>query len=245
MNSVSPVRCILLPKLNGSEARKLVEQLRLRLKELRLESLQVNPEAFGSSYDVEVKFEDSVWENRLKNLKAQHFVALDFTNVSPMTDNSHEGLLQQAADLPWIGMTVLAGPNLFDGTFPTASVSPAVYVSQAKHSIISTQPEAVNGPHTLIYTINGVYVSPAWRKYKIATKLLQNARELAQELINGQGNNGDVGACLVFVDEDNPIARGLYGKVGFVEVMKENYVNNGGKERIALALQYKLAIVNA
>jgi ribosomal protein S18 acetylase RimI-like enzyme len=36
-------------------------------KELRLIALQKDPLAFGSSYEEEIKFQDELWKNRLKN----------------------------------------------------------------------------------------------------------------------------------------------------------------------------------
>lgn len=61
-----------------------------RLRDIRLESLRVNPEAFGASHEVLSKFSESEWRNEFKGLT--HLVAgIDSTDVSIMTVENLDG----------------------------------------------------------------------------------------------------------------------------------------------------------
>jgi ribosomal protein S18 acetylase RimI-like enzyme len=240
MSNLQSIKLVLLPQFDGSETRELVEQLTERLKTLRLYSLQVNPESFGSTYDTEVQFDDSVWESRLKNPQANLFVGLGTSKASSTTGDDDKSLLQLAASSPWIGTTVLLGPKIFNGTSPNAGESPVKWFSEYTESK-ADETETTKIPRNLLFMINGVYVSPEWRKHRLATTLLQNALELIQILIHSQQRQVSVGTCLVFVDEDNPIAKGLYERNGFVQTRKEKYTRVDGEERTALALQLKFS----
>jgi len=88
-----------------------------------------------------------------------------------------------------------------------------------------------------------VYVDAEWRKHKIATKLMAKVLDLARKLVLERGKRGDVGSCVVFVDEDNPVAKRFYEKSGFIEERKEQYLTMDGKEKTAVALQLQLTSI--
>jgi hypothetical protein len=113
-------------------------------EELQIEFTFTNSEFFASNNEVESKFEDSIWERRLKDSQARLFLALDTTNLAFHDDQSEQGSLLLAAKAPWIGTTILFGPKLFDGSFPSASISRVEWFNQVNGPKVDINPDVTD-----------------------------------------------------------------------------------------------------
>ncbi|KAH7114264.1 hypothetical protein B0J11DRAFT_618965 [Dendryphion nanum] len=71
----------------------------------RLQSLQMSPESFSSSYQREATFSDVEWEARLQNPLASSFTAIKMPGNNVATDR-----VEELANAQWLGMAVLYGP---------------------------------------------------------------------------------------------------------------------------------------
>lgn len=225
-------RIIQLPRKYTEDQSKCLPILVLKSKTLRLKALQTDPSAWGSTYEREVVFEDSVWEDRLRNPLAVTFVAVDTSSLSECSDD-----LEALKTAEWTGMTVLFGPQLTNGTIPTANIS-AWFRSG---SGFEQEEDEKTTQRTVVYAINAVYVHIPYRGRGIAKKLLEVAFQLAvSDFKNSQRFEGDVGICMLFVEKYNDAALGLYLKSGFELIGEETYTGIDGRKGIALSLQRHL-----
>jgi hypothetical protein len=143
-----------------------------QLKSLRLESLRLNPEAFGSTYEREVAFPDSTWEERLKSSVARIVIATDAAHSSASP-------VKLAATANWLGSAVLIGPRVLTGQEMTASQSPYELFQNAK--IEEEITDANDRPTVRMFAINGVYVRPAGRSKGIGKSPDYGAREVCRD----------------------------------------------------------------
>jgi GNAT superfamily N-acetyltransferase len=228
-------KVVQLPRhYDSGEPQRMLGALAQKSKVLRLESLRTNPEAFSSTYEREVKFDEAIWEGRLKNPGARTLVCLDLGDHDGEQDN-----LQTASETPWVGVIVLMGPRTLDGPFPPPSgeslwkVFPATPVRS---------PGAKEGAsRTTMYLINAVYVTPSRRGKGLGKKLIEKVLEVSRDEFVKDKAPGEEGVCLVFVEKDNEAVTGLYLTCGFEVVREEYYQRQNGKMGQAVGLVQKLA----
>ena len=90
----------LLPKSHPDAA--VWAEVNQRYRDLRLQSLQISPESFSSTYAREIEFTGSQWEARLKNPIAFSLVAVRPTIPKTNVEDLIGGV--------WVGNVVLLGP---------------------------------------------------------------------------------------------------------------------------------------
>jgi ribosomal protein S18 acetylase RimI-like enzyme len=235
----SHFKVIQLPRrYDSSQSQKLLRALAEKSKILRLEALKTNPEAFSSTYEREIAFEDVVWEDRLKNPSARTFVGLDLGNHEHH-DTEDEKPVDFAAAIaaPWVGVIVLLGPRALDGAFPTASESPWKLFHGAPVRWPDTKDDT---PKTRLYLINAVYVSPSVRGKGVGRKLIQEVLRTARDEFGKERALGEEGVCMIFVEKDNNAATGLYKACGFDILGEEDYTSLNGKMGRSVALMQKI-----
>jgi len=208
-------------------------KLREKLKEFRLHSLKVDPEAFASTYADEVKFSDEIWEKRMTNPLAIHLSAVRLAS----DDETHEkDDLSALIENDWLGSMVVIGPKE-DGTAGLhASRSPWEITAPDK----SSSDEAAKA--LPVYQLNGVFVTPDARGLGIGKKLtvatieaaISSARSLGFKAIRMQ----------VRVEADNAAAKKLYSSCGFGAVGRESYaVKEKEKNGIKIPAQTGVCVV--
>jgi ribosomal protein S18 acetylase RimI-like enzyme len=185
------------------------------MKAFRLESLQLDPEAFASTYADEVRFADEVWDKRMANPLALHFVAVE---VPSGKETPVDGITAMVGN-DWLGMLVVIGPKE-DGTGGLhASRSPW----DSMNSEASDADGAAEKSKPLpMYQLNGVFVMPKARGLGVGKRLamatidesLESARDHGFKAIRMQ----------VRVEADNEPAKKLYSSAGFAEVGTETYM---------------------
>jgi large subunit ribosomal protein L10Ae len=228
-------KVIQLPRnYDSGEPQRLLQALAQKSKILRLESLQTNPEAFSSTYEREVKFDDTIWEDRLKSSGARTLVCLDLGDHDAERDDTIA-----ASEAPWVGVTVLMGPRMLDGQYPPPSGEPLWKVF---HAAPVRSLEAKGGAlKTTMYLINAVYVTPSGRRKGLGKKLIEKVLEVSRDEFEKVQTPGEEGACLVFVEKDNEGATALYLSCGFGVFGEEEYPRQNGKVRRVVGLMQKLA----
>src|ERR1700761_972213 len=81
-----------------------------KYRELRLQSLKSDPDAFSSTFEDESTQSSEFWTGRMLVPRARHFVAVRWNNTSdiaPTSDDPHAVL-----EAEWVGMLVLLGPKV-------------------------------------------------------------------------------------------------------------------------------------
>jgi GNAT superfamily N-acetyltransferase len=230
----SQFKVIQLPRnYDSGEPQRLLQALAQKSKILRLESLQTNAEAFSSTYENESKFEDSVWEDRLKNTGARTLICLDLGGHDPEGE-----CLETTTNVPWVGVTVLMGPRMLDGPYPPLGgesrwkAFPAAPVRS---------PSAKDGVgKSTMYLINAVYVTPTERGKGLGKQLIEKVLEVARDEFEKIKAPGEEGVCLVTVGKDNEAATGLYLACGFEVVGDEERPRQNGKMWPTVGLMRKL-----
>ena len=198
-------RIQLLPRLHHDPS--VWTQIIERQKILRLQSLQLSPESFSSTYARETKFTEKDWEARLQNPLAFTFVA-----VGPPGETA-EGLGDD--DLlngVWVGMVVLIGPFI-----QVRSLAQNDLGREEK----GKEQRPVRPQYD--YRIDGLIVLPQARRLGLGKALLMSAIDHADAF--GRKNGAAEVNITLSVYSGNSNALVLYQKVGF-------QLTNGGKDTL-------------
>lgn len=181
-----------------------------RYKSLRLEGLRVDPSAFGSNYEREIKFTHDDWLRRLTNPLVRTFISLDIltdahsgSTLSPFP--GRDALLKNE----WLGMVSLAGPKIL----PTATSHP---MEPFKSDGITDPPHlpSIQGQHA-VYVVVGMFVRPEHRRRGRGRNLIEAAMAAAESEARRASAKGITVALEVHTS--NHAGYHLYQKAGFVE----------------------------
>ncbi|KAH6975108.1 hypothetical protein BKA56DRAFT_489203 [Ilyonectria sp. MPI-CAGE-AT-0026] len=168
-------------------------------KAFRLLSLQLSPEAFGSSYARETAFPPETWVSRLNNPIAFNTVIISDPEPGSTDD------LSLILNSDWLASLTVVGP-LESKT-----------ASKAYEESMHLNPDTVDfGPPApgveSTYVLNAMYVLPSERRKGLANMIIEYAKQLAVEM-----NHGKVTLALI-LDFDNVPAAKSYEKSGFKRV---------------------------
>lgn len=180
-----------------------------RYKSLRLEGLRVDPSAFGSNYEREIKFTHDDWLRRLTNPLVRTFVSLDFLS------DAHSGSISASpgSDVllgnEWLGMVSLAGPKIL----PTAASHP---LEPFRSSGITDPPDltSIQGQH-VVYILVGMFVRPEHRRRGRGRRLVEAAMAAAE--IEARRASAKGITVALEVHSSNQAGYSLYQKLGFID----------------------------
>lgn len=141
-----------------------------KYKAFRLQSLKESPEAFASTYEREVEFDDEVWARRLGNPQATMLVALPKLLETSVVDTS-SCILKALVDEEWMAMSVLIQPSDGSEGLLSASESPWVAAEQGPSTTTTSQ----DIPRSVLFVLNGVYVAAGHRGRGVGTAVLLEA----------------------------------------------------------------------
>nr|POE49306.1 hypothetical protein CFP56_32456 [Quercus suber] len=191
---------------NSSNEDSIVSKFRA----FRLHALRTSPEAFASSYEIEVQREPNQSLQRLISPKAAHFIA-----VNPSAD------LLSLAEQKWLGMIVLLGPeDQTSSVTVSAQSDPFTRLTLCSSNDESEPKEKLT--RVWHYHLNGVFVCPSSRKTGLGTALIQTA--LGKATSHARSNEVYSISVTVLVDSENKAARYLYETAGFKAMSSERYV---------------------
>ena len=205
------------------------------LRCLRLEALQLAPDAYASTYEKEVEFSDDVWLQRLQNLQARHLVATLKDNAGATEVNQVTGLEHTAK---WIGLIVVMEKHGSERA--SASIPPWTYNASQKttnSSEMTKEPETAEDP-TRFYQLHGLFVHPSVRRRGLGRALIKESYKYIKTRMIEQGL--PFARVDVLVDSWNSSAKKLYLSCGFEFVSQDSY-NVGESARTALSLSVVLS----
>jgi ribosomal protein S18 acetylase RimI-like enzyme len=168
-----------------------------RQKLLRLQSLQLSPESFSSTYAREAIFTEKDWQARLQNPLAFTFVAV--CPPGETTEGLGDDYLLNGA---WVGMVVLIGPFIQIRSLAQKDLG---------HEEKGEEQRPVR-PH-YDYHINGLIVLPHARRLGLGKALLKLAIDHADAF--GRKSGAAEINIKLSVSSGNSKALILYQKVGF------------------------------
>lgn len=198
------------------------------LRHFRLHSLQAAPDAFASTYEIEIEFTPEIWLQRVQNPDALHLVATipqDRENTILYKDET----LNMAA---WLGMIVLMTKHGVKKQ--PASASPWTYNQSQTSNTSGPLEDGVNHVEAdAYYQLNGMFVHPVVRRCGLGKLLIQRALGW----VTAATRERKIPSCKVdvLVDTWNTAAVGLYQSCGFEPVGEDTY-NVGGSKRTALSM---------
>jgi ribosomal protein S18 acetylase RimI-like enzyme len=132
----------------------------LALRELRLEALQLNPEAFGSDYEREAHQPVTIWEERLKSKTNAIFIATNSTHLVGMLGIFLSDLVKQRHNASIYGVYVRPawrgqdlGKRLLETSLAWARQHELKYV---KLAVVSSNVTAISIYHKAGFHIFGI-----------------------------------------------------------------------------------------
>ena len=182
------------------------------LRDFRLEALRTTPDAFASTYEIEVQYQMEHWLQRLENPDAWHIVATE--------DWDHDGIGQSKEDhfrsRPWYGLIlVMAKRSMKRGN---AATSPWTHHMDITSNVVDKQQH---------YQLHGTFVHPSARRCGIGTLLVQQALSFVKSILTEQTVPSV--RVDVLVDSENTAAQSLYQSCGFQFVECDEYEVNSTK----------------
>ncbi|KAM0281399.1 hypothetical protein ACHAPQ_011706 [Fusarium lateritium] len=188
-------KVVSLPKSlsDSSQWDKLVKNF----KTYRLQSLQLSPESFSSTYAREVEFTKDIWESRLKNASALN------TIVVSDPDPGSEDDLSLILNSPWLASLVLSGP--LKAATAAKDWEELLNFDPGSNYFGPVPPEIETA-----YMLNAIYVLPSERRKGLANQLIEYAKECAVEV-----NKGRKIMLVLLVNFESIAARKCYAKSGF------------------------------
>ncbi|MCJ1317126.1 hypothetical protein MMC15_002448 [Xylographa vitiligo] len=206
-----------------------LEEMANALRSLRLDALQVAPDAYASTYEQEVQFPKVLWLQRLQNPQARHVVATLKQKGEGKKDNRVSGVEQFGK---WIGLIVVMEKH--NSERASAFASPWTYNASQKITTKATEETEVTGsPSSGFYQLHGLFVHPSVRRCGLGRTLIQESYKYVRTRIIEQGLLS--ARVDVLVDSWNSSAKNLYLSCGFEFVSQDSY-NVGGSPRLALSL---------
>lgn len=129
-------------------------------KTLRLQALQISPDAFCSTYAREVAFSDKEWEKRLQNPLAHTIVAY-FSPPPSESCQPHHDKYDLLAQGHWVGSAVLLGPvHLYPGDVQREVSGDSFDNGQGSRKAVE-------------FVIAAVWVSPAVQRQGLGRRLME------------------------------------------------------------------------
>ncbi|KAF5673873.1 gnat family protein [Fusarium heterosporum] len=173
------------------------DQLVEKFKTFRLQSLQLSPESFSSTYAREINFTQDIWESRLKSTSA--ITAVIIWDPIP----SSADYIPLILNAPWIASLILSGPL-------NAVTAAKDWEEQQNFDPGTTYFGAVGPEIERGYVLNAIYVLPSERRKGLANQLIEYAKLHAVEV-----NKGKKIMLVLLVNFESFAARKCYEKSGF------------------------------
>jgi ribosomal protein S18 acetylase RimI-like enzyme len=208
---------IVLPSAHNDQ--EYLNNFALRLKDLRLRSLQTDPEAFSSTYAMENKQPLEFWTKRLQNPAARHFIIARSGSSDEHSDREGDLLSDE-----WVSLLVVFGPQaIHPDKFENASSWMACLDSNRNLEDVEISEQR----SVLMYHIVGVWVAPEARRRGVAKRMVEGAIDTIKQ--EGQQKRASTAICTIGVQDTAMAAQNLYQACGFSKVAEDCYKGHGGR----------------
>ncbi|KAI4122390.1 MAG: hypothetical protein LQ347_006515 [Umbilicaria vellea] len=220
------VEIVLLPHHYPDQ--KAGSEISFRLRDFRLESLQLAPDAFASSYQHEKQFTEDLWRQRLENPYAQHIIAVMGKATDSESNRDSLGLALKS----WAGMIVVHHRSSSEDIEPARSPWES-----------TPSPKSMNMTGSTSFHLNGFSVHPSARRVGLGQRLIQAALQYTRDAAAADGLR--YAKVTVIVDSSNPAALAIYEKCGFVTVKESAYQVGEGPPRVARNMIQEIMVQEA
>lgn len=228
-----------------------------RYRDLRLHGLKVDPEAFTSLYEDEVKFPYKTWQSRVENSIAKTLVAFDpeinqRANIeeTPHADQlSNHSAIQRLLRHEWLGIATIIGPVRFEKQSDDATATSVK--SQLHTAFIKDRQYQIPDPSTLenddlsdahaVFLIVGLFILPQARRRGLAGRLVEASIDYIRE--EARRKKVSKASISIQVAPTNFAAQGLYKTMGFHVSEKAIVINSqrrGEENVIGLEMEVNL-----
>ncbi|MCJ1355764.1 MAG: hypothetical protein MMC33_005756 [Icmadophila ericetorum] len=195
-----------------------------KLRDLRLLSLKLSPEAYASTYEQEAEFIPDVWIGRVKNPAALHIVA-----TIPKTDKTDD-----MDDEEWVGLIVVIRKRADEDA--DASKSPWSKSSDPANMNQFTRLPGID-PGSRWFQVNGMFVHPSVRQRGLGKKLIEASLAWIHDRMRVLDQPSS--KVVILVDVGNEAAIGLYRSTGFTNVEEYSFMR-GDEKHAALKMTQEI-----
>jgi ribosomal protein S18 acetylase RimI-like enzyme len=201
-----------------------------KYRELRLRSLNSDPDSFSSAFADESKQPFEFWTGRMLIPRARHFMAVRLnrdTSAASVADDP-----QAVLETEWVGTLVVLGPRA------VASDDESPWKALARDRFVEDSAEANSDSAAPAYHLAGFYVAPETRGQGLGATLVQAAMERIAHDSQKMHNAGAI--CTVGASHQNLVVRRLFKRMGFLEVAEEVCNTNDGRRLTEIVLRRNL-----
>ena len=205
----------------------LLEKYIDKYRELRLQALRSDPDAFSATFESESRQPSEFWAGRLLVPKARHFVVIQWNNtldIDPTSNDPHAIL-----EAEWVGCLVLLGPAV------VASGDTSPWRSLVGGRLVEDNAAATSDTTASAYHLVGFYIAPEVRRRGLGTYLVHAAVE--KIAYDGQTMHSARAICTVGASQRNLVVRKLLKRMGFLEVAEEVGQSEDGRSFIEVVLR--------
>jgi GNAT superfamily N-acetyltransferase len=192
-----------------------------RYRTTRLTALQLDPDAFGSTYAREIQFTDEIWLSRLLNPLSRTLVSVDVKPplTEPVDLTRHE----------WLGTATILGPKVLSKTKGSS-----VWTTYTRDNSNDPPDWPAVKDSNAIYMIAGVFVHPSRRRQGRGKRLIQAVVSAATEEAKRAGASRVT--ILLEIESENQAPDRLYESAGFWAVDREGTSRRGMVWELNLAV---------
>ena len=217
MASASTYSVLKIPNLLGDDdiLRRYVDKYR----DLRLQSLQSNPDSFSSTFAGESKQPPEFWTGRMLNPRARHFIGVRLTTDSSAAFEADD--VETVLEAEWVGTLVVIGPTA------VASDEGSPWKSLARGCFMEDGAEANSDSAVSAYHLAGFYVDPEARGQGLGSLLVNAA--VASIVQDTRTMRNARAICTAGASHTNLVVRRLFKRMGFIEVAEEECNTEDGR----------------
>jgi GNAT superfamily N-acetyltransferase len=198
-----------------------------KYRELRLESLKSDPDAFSSTFEDESRQPSEFWTGRMLVPRARHFVAVQWNTTPDIAPTSDD--LYAVLEAKWVGTLVLLGPKV------VASGDASPWRALVGSRFVEDSAEATSDTGASAYHLAGFYVAPEVRGRGLGGSLVNTAIEKIAD--DGQTIHSAGAICTVGASQRNLVVRRLFKRMGFLEVAEEVCKTKDGRSLTEVILR--------
>jgi GNAT superfamily N-acetyltransferase len=192
-----------------------------RYRTTRLTALQLDPDAFGSTYAREIQFTDEIWLSRLLNPLSKTLVSVD-VRPPPMEP-------VDLTRLEWLGTATMFGPKVLSETKGSS-----LWTTYTRDNSNDPPDWPAVKDSNAIYMVTGVFVHPSRRRQGRGKRLIQAVVNAATEEAKRAGASKVT--VLLEIESETQAPDRLYESAGFSAVDRE------GTSRRRMVWEFDLAV---
>lgn len=225
--NLTPFAVLQIPKADND---LLAEEFASRYRDIRLKALELEPQAYASTYQTESKWPLSRYMERLNNPSLKTFIG-----TLPLEEIKAVSTGLSLLENTWLGTLGVFGPKALRSEATAVSKSPWLLFTRPEASMNG---EAREPLQRLVYFMVGVYVTKFERSKGLGSRLVHaSLAALRGEAMTLQALSA---LCMVMVEMNNEAGKALYLRNGFSIAAEEWHEGSNGEKKRVLILQQEI-----